>query len=523
MLKYTSKLYGIIIIKIVAAVISIIGFAFRPFILMLLFDYGFSSGLSMIAFFIACYFLCIVVEMGFEYISQLYGWKIEQKFNLLVRKDLFRVISNKSYQDFSNENHGYYLSLFNNDVGAFAKHLDSITSIIQTVLQLVIYGIFLFVLDFRIALIIILSSLIVLWIPKLTGKKLADKKAAHLDFLGKYTNTLKDLLTGFRTINSLSRININRHHKVSLVQSEQKLYEYGKFKTFSNVLSGSSMYLLEFIVLASIATLIFLSRITVGVAIASLNYIQSFIFPFSFMLREINNYNATKAAKIKIFDVINQDISANTEIASISKFESEIKLSNVTVSYKDFGIKNFSYSFEKGKKYAIVGHSGSGKTTLINAILQHDKNYLGTVEIDGNNIKDINVDLIFANINQSEHIFDTDFSNNASLFGTFSEDDIQRSMSFINSEILFDISSKEDCLSLSGGEKQLLLAVRMLSKNAPILVLDEAFSALDKNNRIQIERLILTQSEKTVIYITHDLNDENIDLFDDIISLDSLN
>jgi len=506
-------------VKILTATVSIIGLAFKPFILMLLFDYDFSRGPTLVIIYIVLYIVCTLISMLFEYVSQLHAWKLEQKFNEIVKQDLFHSITRKEYQDFSSDSIGYYVSLFNNDVKAFEQHLESLVAIIQTIIQLVIYGVFLFVLDYRLAIIIILSSLLSLLIPKLTGKKLADKTSVHLEFMGKYTNIIQDLLGGFKAINIMSRVNISRYHKRNLVETEQKLYDYGKYNTFTNVISGSSMYLLEIIVLVSISVLLLLSRITIGIAIAALNYIQNFVYPFSYVLREINNFNATKVAKTKILSIINQDAK---EKNMVNEFIHKIELNNVSINYKDFSLENFSYVFEKGKKYAIVGHSGSGKTTLTNIILQYEKSYQGMVTIDGVDIKNIGTDLIFSNICQNEHIYDTDFFNNASLFGSFDEDRVQKSIDFLNNEIISDISTKEDCTSLSGGEKQLLLAVRMLSKNAPILILDEAFSALDKNNRADIEKLILSQPEKTIIFITHDLNIKNTHLFDEIINIDSL-
>lgn len=77
--------------------------------------------------------------------------------------------------------------------------------------------------------------------------------------------------------------------------------------------------------------------------------------------------------------------------------------------------------------------------------------------------------------------------------------------------------------SLSGGQKQKIAFARQLLRDTPIYLLDEATSSLDKETSNTLERLILTQQDKTVIIVTHHLQDETARLADQIISIDELN
>ena len=116
------------------------------------------------------YLLSIALGMFFEYCSQRSVWKFRQRFYCLVKQDLFEALLRKRYVDFKKHDLSDYLSFFQNDVDVFRQYLESCITIFQTVLQLFVYAFFLFSLDARLAILIILSSFVSLLVPKLTGK-----------------------------------------------------------------------------------------------------------------------------------------------------------------------------------------------------------------------------------------------------------------------------------------------------------------------------------------------------------------
>lgn len=194
------------------------------------------------------YLLSIAVGMFFEYCSQRTVWKFRQRFYCLVRQDLFDALLKKQYVDFKKHDLSEYLSFFQNDIDVFRQYLEACIAIFQTVLQLFVYGFFLFSLDWRLAVVIILSSFASLIVPKLTGKQISEKKAVHLNAMAAYTDTIRDLLSGFRMVNRETRQAISQRHRESVEETEQKEYEFGKCKTLTNVVTGSSMYFLQSVV-----------------------------------------------------------------------------------------------------------------------------------------------------------------------------------------------------------------------------------------------------------------------------------
>ena len=242
MIKYLLKLKYIIVFQVFTALLSIVGIASMPYVVKLLFDYDFSKGAGGMIWIVFLYLLSIALGMFFEYCSQRSVWKFRQRFYCLVKQDLFEALLRKRYVDFKKHDLSDYLSFFQNDVDVFRQYLESCITIFQTVLQLFVYAFFLFSLDARLAILIILSSFVSLLVPKLTGKQLSQRKALHLTAMANYTDTIRDLLSGFRLVNHETREAISQRHLDSIEQTEETEYQFGKYKTLTNVVTGSSIF-----------------------------------------------------------------------------------------------------------------------------------------------------------------------------------------------------------------------------------------------------------------------------------------
>lgn len=516
MKHYVLKMWKTITIKIVTAFISIIGIAAMPYITKMLFDYDFSKGAKGAIFIVMLYILAIAVGMIFEYISQRHGWKMNMEFNTLMKQDLFDSLLSKNYSSFKKYDTSDYISFFNNDIHVCEQYIESIVEIIQTVLQLFVYAFFLFNLDYRLAVVIILSSFLSLIVPKLTGKELGKRKETHLAGMAAYTDAIRDLLSGFRFVNNETRENISERHKEVLVDTEQKQYHFGKFNTLTNVVTGSSMYFLEWMVFAVIGVLLFKGEITVGIASAALGYIQSFCYPVSYILKDINNVNACRAATKKMIPLINEKVP---ELPSVDDFGSSIEFQDVSTTLGDFTFSHFSHTFEKGKKYAIVGPSGTGKSTIFNLLMQYIAPTEGKILMDGKPISGKDTSKVMICVNQFEHIFHASFAENATVFGTYPEKQINDTLTYFNNEKVNSLTEKANAQDLSGGENQMMQLIRAVAAEKQIILMDESFSAVDAANAKQLQQKLL-ELNKTILFITHDISEENLRYFDEVVRLE---
>ncbi|MFD3158700.1 ATP-binding cassette domain-containing protein (plasmid) [Haloimpatiens sp. FM7330] len=517
MKKYILKLKSIIFIKIISDSIYIVAIAGIPYIIKMLFDYDFSKGSSGVVKLILLYLFAVGIGMAFQYISQLHAWKLERKFNLLIRGDIVKSILEYDYKKFIERKISEYISIINNDVEVSYKYISSAVDMVQSIIQIFIYGFYMFSIDKRIAIIIICCSLLTLFLPNLTSKELSSRRKEHLDYVGSYIGKIKDLLEGFTNVNYETKDKILDNHNKTLLKTENKLLYYGKFSTFANVFNGICMYLLDISAFVLVAVLLLKKEITIGTATATIAYIKEFTWPIRYIINDLTTMKSTKGINEKLIKLINE--KGDTLDKKID-FNSNIKFSNVSVDFDNFKMDNFNFTFEKGKKYAIIGHSGSGKSTVINLLMKYTESSCGNITIDGEDIRKIDCNGIIACINQFEHVFADDFLNNVTIFKTYEEEKVGDIINYYQCDKLKDISRKEDCTELSGGEKQLLSLVKMKLLNRDIMILDEPFSALDFVNTLLMQNKVYTLDKKTMIVVTHDLSENNLAYFDEVIIID---
>ena len=198
----------------------------------------------------------------------------------------------------------------------------------------------------------------------------------------------------------------------------------------------------------------------------------------------------------------------------------DIEFSNVNFAYgKDsFELKNINLTFKKNSLNAFVGASGCGKSTVANLLMGFWDADSGHITIGGKDIKQYsqeNIAELIGSVQQEVILFDVSISENIAIgkAGATIEEIIEsakkaRCHDFISAlPNGYDTRVGEMGVKLSGGEKQRISIARMILKNAPILILDEAMAAVDSENEKLIgEAIDDLRKDKTVITIAHHLN-----------------
>ena len=199
----------------------------------------------------------------------------------------------------------------------------------------------------------------------------------------------------------------------------------------------------------------------------------------------------------------------------------EITFSDVFFSYpgsRQPALENFSLKIKAGETTALVGESGAGKTSVVRLLLRFFDPGSGAIEIGGSELSTLSADELRKNIavvSQDTYLFHGTVAENL-RFGaqSASDDDLRRVAEFANATEFIDRLPNgyntligERGIKLSGGQRQRIAIARALLKDAPVLVLDEALSAVDAENEhiIQqaLERLMVG---RTVLVIAHRLS-----------------
>jgi len=174
-------------------------------------------------------------------------------------------------------------------------------------------------------------------------------------------------------------------------------------------------------------------------------------------------------------------------------------------------LKNISYNFKPGGKYAIVGSSGSGKSTLLRVLMGYYDNYAGSVSVKGHEIRDINRESLYQSLSmmhQNVFMLDDNLRNNITLYNPYSDEEYEQAVNKAKLSQLVKSQGPQANIgeggnTLSGGERQRVAIARALIKGSKVMMMDEATSNLDNETAYDIESALVEMPDLTSIFVTH--------------------
>lgn len=522
MKKYILKIKFEILLQILFSIIEAIALAGLAYLPKIIFDFiTDDSKISSNSIIILIGIFCILslISVIASYFEMIFIWKYAIKFENLIKKDYFQAVIKYKDIEFHKKDISEYVSIQSNDIMQIEQdYLTPLVSAINQIIKIIVFGIVMFVgIDWRIATVVFIASIIAAILPKYTGNKAASKRLIFVDKLGQYTNLIYDFFRGFREINSRTAKNIINRNSQSLDETKNSRYEYGKNKSISLALNRFTRTLVQMLGFIMVVILLYRKEISIGTCIATFGFITSFIDPLEEILYCFTTMRTVKDVKEKVFSILNENKIDNKTIRK--EFKNTIEIKNLVAQNSSFELKNISYTFEKNKHYGIIGHNGCGKSTFMNAIMEYIPLNSGQILIDGENLHDYKLEWLISYVLQKSHIFATNYSNNITMFDSYKNNskEILENIG-LSQEIINKIETQENSENLSGGEKQILAYIRARNSKTPILILDEPFSAVDQSSKKLLMKDIASLKNKTILMITHDI-DNSLSYFDEIIEL----
>ena len=205
-----------------------------------------------------------------------------------------------------------------------------------------------------------------------------------------------------------------------------------------------------------------------------------------------------------------------------------LELKNIKKIYQDengetIAIKNFTYTFRPESFTSIIGPSGCGKSTLLSIIAGLEKINDGEILFNGIPFNNENFNIGY--MLQKDYLLDwrTIYKNillGLEIKGRLNEKTIEYAINLLKKYDLYEFRNKYPS-QLSGGMRQRVALIRTLAINPDILLLDEAFSALDYQTRLSVTEdvyKIIKNEKKITIMVTHDIP-ESITMSDDVVVL----
>lgn len=262
--------------------------------------------------------------------------------------------------------------------------------------------------------------------------------------------------------------------------------------------------------------------VTVGTAIAFIQYSQRFFRPIQDLSDKYNILQAAMASSERIFKLLDTPVKISDPVSPrrLEEPRGLVEFRRVSFAYRDNHrvLEDVSFSIEPGEAVAIVGHTGAGKTTLTNLLLRFYDVQDGSVTFDGADVREMKLHDLrrnFGIVLQDPFLFSGTIASNIRL-GTEGITDEQvreaaRRVNILNFiESLprgFDEPVRERGATLSSGQKQLLSFARAIAHNPKILILDEATSSVDPETEYMIREGLRGLLEgRTSLVIAHRLS-----------------
>lgn len=349
-----------------------------------------------------------------------------------------------------------------------------------------------------------------------TAYRLVRQRIARLNA------TLAENISGMKIIQMYRReperaagfVALNAAHRDAQLES---LFHHAVFSPVVTLINGLTIV----IVLLLGGSMVRNGQITVGVLVSFLAYAQFFFFPIRNISEKVTLFQSAMAAAERVFALMDeQEEQAIIEGAAPKPWRGEIVFDRVTFGYEPGRpvLHDVSFRVAPGDSVAIVGHTGAGKTTIASILQRFYEIDSGSITIDGIELRDISKDALrrgIGVIQQDVFIFSGSAVENIRLWDeTRGEADVAghaervRAAGFLRAlPGGFGGELYERGANLSTGQRQLLAFARALCADPPVLVLDEATSAVDTETEKSIQAAIETMAkDRTCLIIAHRLS-----------------
>ncbi|MBD1869255.1 ABC transporter ATP-binding protein [Cyanobacteria bacterium FACHB-471] len=464
------------------------------------------------------------LESIFEYAYARLWRNLAQTIQHDLRLDAYRHVQNLELSYFESRSTGGLMSILNDDVNQLERFLDfGANEILQVTTTVVIIGAAFFILAPSVAWMSMLPMPFILWGSVAFQRLLAPRYANVREKVSLLNGRLSNNLSGITTIKSFT----TEEYEIQRLSLESEAYRQSNRRAIA--LSAAFVPLIRIIILVGFtATLLYggleASRgvISVGTYSVLVFLTQRLLWPLTRLGETLDQYQRAMASTARVMNLLDTKIAAPPGHIALptDSVKGELILQDVSFAYSDQVpvIKHLSLHIPAGKTIAIVGSTGSGKSTLVKLLLRLYEIQSGSITLDGIELCELQLrDLRQAIGLVSQDVFlfhGTVWENitygtpDASHTDVIAAAEIAEAHDFIQRLPQgYDTVVGERGQKLSGGQRQRLAIARAVLKNPPILILDEATSAVDNETEAAIQRSLerITQN-RTTIAIAHRLS-----------------
>lgn len=464
------------------------------------------------------------LESLFEYLYGVEWRNLAQSIQHGMRVDTYEHIQELDVAYFEDRATGDLMAVLNDDINQLERFLDvGANEVIQLLTTVVLIGASFFIIAPSVAWLAFLPVPIILWGSLVFQKRIEPRYAAVREEAAAINSQLSNNLGGMSTIKAFTA----EDREVERITEASQSYRQANAAAIK--LSSAFTPLIRVAILFGFTAMLiwggFLAldgSLNVGLYSVMVFLTQRLLWPLTRLGQTVDLYQRAMASTKRILDVLDTEptIENGQQALTADEARGGIAFNAVTFSYDPgFPVLNdANLEIAPAETTAFVGSTGSGKTTIIKLLLRFYDPDSGSITVDGHDIRTLDhADLRkwIALVSQDVFLFYGTVADNIAYGVTSATQDqiVEAAKAAEAHEFILELPNGYDTVigergqKLSGGQRQRLSIARALLTDAPILVLDEATSAVDNETEAAIQRSLARVSHnRTMVVIAHRLS-----------------
>ncbi|WP_447974531.1 ABC transporter ATP-binding protein [Nitrospira sp. Kam-Ns4a] len=469
--------------------------------------------------FLALVLLQGLLSMGHSYLTA----RVSQRILADFRTHLFAHLQRLSLSFFARRRTGELLSRLMNDVGIIQSTLTETP--IDSAKQLVTFvgGVaFLFVMNWRLCLLILLLLPLLVLVARLFGRRLRALSTTIQDQQAALTTLAEEVLSGIRVVKSFVQ---TRREVARFAGQVERALAITLRRAAVLALFIPTITLLTFAAAGAVVwyggTQVIEGTVSPGDLFAFVLFAGILIGPFGSAARVFAQLKEAQGAMARVFEILDTEpeIGDRPDAIELPPLAGHVRVEDVSFAYdpRQPVLAGVSFEAKPGEVVAIVGPTGAGKTTLINLLHRFYDPTAGRITLDGYDLRAVRIESLYrqiALVPQETVLFGGTILDNI-RYGRedAAEEEIVAASRAANAhEFITALPDGyrtvvgEKGVNLSGGQRQRLAIARAVLKNPRLLILDEATSALDsESERLVQEALDRLMAGRTTFVVAHRL------------------
>jgi ATP-binding cassette subfamily B protein len=486
--------------------------------------------------FILVYVVMILIMSIAIYFFFYYSGKIEMEFAYGLREKLFTKIEKLPFSFFDTNSSGWLLSRLTSDINRLAEIAGwSLSDIFWAVSLIVITSITMLVINYKIALLIIIIIIPIGFISYFFQIRILKGYRNVRKENSKVTNLFAESINGVKTTKTLV---LQKENEINF-DSETEIMKKVSIKV--GRLTAIFRPAINFISSLAIALTIWYGGILsikeildFGTLLLFIQYAQNFFVPIKDLAGIVAEIQLATASAERIIHIIDTPEAiydseevikkyGNLEspiIENYEKFVGTIEFKDVSFYYnkEEIILDKFNLKVEPKETVALVGETGGGKSTIVNLLCRFYEPISGDILIDNKNYKERSIGWLHYNLGyvlQSPHLFNGSIYDNIK-YGKLNatKEEVINAAKLVNANLFidkfengYDTNVGEGGNNLSTGQKQLISLARAIIGDPSLIILDEATASIDTETEKQIQNAIDNiMKDKTSFIIAHRLS-----------------